>query len=384
MTGKHEVVVVGGGVVGAALALALKRAGVEVALVERGKGPKPFDASAYDLRVYAIAPGTAKFLDALGVWPRILARRASPYQEMRVWSETALQALAFRAAESRRAELGWIVENDLLLDELWRALGGVTIYRHVEVTACDGGALTLSDGREIRAQLVAAADGADSRLRELAGIEIETWDYPQRAIVCHVATERSHRGAALQRFLPSGPLAFLPLADGRSSIVWSTTGAGDAMKLDDAQFRARLGDAIQHELGEIREATPRIVFPLKLLHAREYARGNVVLLGDAAHVVHPLAGQGVNLGLADAQKLAELIAGRRAAKSSIASPRALQAYQRARKADNVEMLALTDALYRAFGQSSPVLGDALQLGMRILDRMTPIKTRLAQRALGLA
>ncbi|HZP11196.1 MAG TPA: FAD-dependent oxidoreductase [Nevskiaceae bacterium] len=384
MIAKHDVVVVGGGVVGAALALALKRAGIDVALVERGKGPKPFDANGYDLRVYAIAPGTARFLDALGVWPRIEMRRVSAYEEMRVWSETALQALNFRAAEARRAELGWIVENDLILDELWKALAGVTIYRGVEVATHQGSTLTLSDGREIRAGLIAACDGADSRVRELAGIEIESWDYPQRAIVCHVATERPHRRSALQRFLPTGPLAFLPLADGRSSIVWSTTEADALMQLDDAQFRERLADAIQHELGAIAGATQRVVFPLRLLHARDYVRDNVVLLGDAAHVVHPLAGQGVNLGLADAEKLASLLAARRAAKASIASPRALAAYQRARKADNVEMLALTDALYRVFGQTSPVLGSTLQLGMQILDRLTPIKARLAQRALGLA
>jgi ubiquinone biosynthesis UbiH/UbiF/VisC/COQ6 family hydroxylase len=231
--------------------------------------------------------------------------------------------------------------------------------------------------------LIAAADGADSRLRELAGIEIDTWDYPQRAIVGHVATERPHRGAALQRFLPTGPLAFLPLADGRSSIVWSTTEAAELLQLEDAPFRERLADAIQHELGAITASTPRVEFPLRLLHARDYARDNVVLLGDAAHVVHPLAGQGVNLGLADAEKLAAVLSERRAAKTSIASPRALKMYQRARKADNVEMLALTDALYRAFGQHSPLLGSTLQLGMQILDRLTPIKARLAQRALGL-
>ncbi len=385
---KHDVIVVGGGVVGAALALALKREKLDVALVERGQGAKPFDPAGYDLRVYAISPGTVRFLQELGVWSAIAAKRVSPYEQMRVWHDDPAKALTFSASENRLSELGSIVENDLILDELWRALGGVTTYRGAPVAAFEatgsGAMLTLEDGRELKAGLVAAADGADSRLRELAGIDVTSWDYPQQAIVCNVVTAKPHQRAALQRFLPTGPLAFLPLADGRSSIVWSTTEAGELMKLDDAAFGRRLDEAIQHQLGDVGEITHRVSFPLKLLHAREYVRGPLVLVGDAAHVVHPLAGQGVNMGLADAQSLAAILGPRRGSRMPVASPRALRRYQRARKAENVEMLALTDALNRAFGQSSSLMGAALDIGMQALDRLVPIKTRLARRALGLA
>jgi 2-polyprenylphenol 6-hydroxylase len=382
---KHDVIVVGSGVVGAALALALKRRKIDVALVEKGAAPRPFDPAGYDLRVYAISPGTTRFLDALGVWSGIDSRRVSPYEEMRVWHDGPDQALTFTAAENRLPQLGWIVENDLILDTLWRALAGVPTYLGAGVTSFaigpKGATLSLDDGRELKASLIVAADGADSRLRELAGIAVTGWDYPQQAIVCNVATERPHRRAALQRFLSTGPLAFLPLADGRCSIVWSSTQADELMALDDAGFRSRLGEASQHALGEIGEITRRVAFPLRLLHAEQYVQGPLVLIGDAAHVVHPLAGQGVNLGLADVQCLAEALG---QPGKALASPRALQRYQRARKAENVEMLALTDALYRAFGQQAPIVGIGLQLGMQLIDRLTPIKTRLARRALGLA
>jgi ubiquinone biosynthesis UbiH/UbiF/VisC/COQ6 family hydroxylase len=385
VTAKHEVIVIGGGVVGAALTLALARAGIDVALVERGEGPKPYDPSGYDLRVYALSPATADFLDRLGVWTQIASRRISPYERMRVWHHGPDRALSFDAAESRVPELGWIVENDLILEALWRALKDVTVYRNAAVESYsadeNGARIRLQGGRELTAKLVAAADGADSRLRELAGIETVSWDYPQRAIVCHVVTERPHRRTAWQRFLPSGPLAFLPLADGRSSIVWSTHEASELLKLPEPEFRTRLADAIQQELGDIREMTQRAAFPLRLLHAREYVQGPLVLLGDAAHVIHPLAGQGVNLGLADAAQLAAVLGEFGAARPS---PRALARYERRRKAENLEMLALTDALNRAFGLRAPLLGDALQLGMQALGGLTPLKTLLARRALGLA
>ena len=383
----HEIIVVGGGVVGAALCLALARAGHDVALVERGKVPKPYDPAGYDLRVYALSPGSVDFLGQLGVWPDIAARRASPYERMCVWHDHIRQALIFDAAESRVAELGFIVENDLILDALWSALRDVTIYRGAavaEYAAADGGArIRLDDGRELTATCIAAADGAESRLRDLAGIETVGWDYPQRAIVCHVETAQPHRRTAWQRFLPTGPLAFLPLADGRSSIVWSTTEADELLKLTPAKFRKRLGEAIDHQLGGIGEMTERVAFPLRLLHAREYVNGPLVLLGDAAHVVHPLAGQGVNLGLADAALLVEILGQTKSAGAPLSSPRALKRYERSRKAENLEMLALTDALYRSFGVNAPAWTGALELGMGLLSRMTPIKSLLARRALGL-
>lgn len=382
----QDIAVVGGGVVGAALALALRQQGFKVHLIERGAGPKPWNPVGYDLRVYAMAPASARFLSGLGVWDAILRSRASPYEVMRIWDEHPAQALRFECSEVRTPQLGHIVENDLLLDVLWQKLDGVTVHRQCDVTGLTempyGVMLSLSDGRSIDAGLVIAADGADSRLRELAGIETTGWAYPQKAIVAHVNTEKPHRRTALQRFLPTGPLAFLPLEDGRSSIVWSTTQADELLALDDAAFRERLREAIHSDLGEITASTPRLSFPLRLLHAHDYVRGRLVLAGDAAHVVHPLAGQGVNLGLADAQLLVELLAQARAQVRDIGNSRLLKRYERARKADNIDMLAVTDGLYRAFDTRAETWDGLRMVGMSAVNQLGPLKSLLVQRAIG--
>jgi ubiquinone biosynthesis UbiH/UbiF/VisC/COQ6 family hydroxylase len=229
------------------------------------------------------------------------------------------------------------------------------------------------------------AEGQDSQLREWAGIDPVGWPYPQRAIVSHVATEAPHARTAYQRFLPNGPLALLPLADGRSSIVWSTDSAeADALlALDDDAFRARLAEAIGHRLGDITSITPRLAFPLRLLHATRYVKPGFALVGDSAHVVHPLAGQGVNLGLADAQALVEIVAAARAQGRPIGQERVLQRYERRRKAGNLEVMALTDGLFRLFHLRLPGLDAVRELGMAAVGRMGPLKRRLAQRAMGL-
>lgn len=383
---QHDIVVVGAGVVGAALSLALARRGFKVALVERGEPSHAYDAAQYDLRVYALAPASVDFLDDLGVWSSIQQQRACAYQAMRVWDDHPAQALSFEAAEIHAPQLGYIVENDLLLNRLWAAMQGVDLYGHAAVasfTASDMGAvLGLSDGVQLRAQLVIAADGAESRLRDMAGIETTGWAYPQKAIVCHVRTEKPHRQTAFQRFLPDGPLAFLPLEDGRCSIVWSTTRADELLALDDENFCEQLTQALQGELGAVLNCTPRLSFPLRLLHAREYVSDRLVLVGDAAHVIHPLAGQGVNLGLADAQRLAAHLADAREHDRDIASPRLLRRYERARKAENLDMLAITDGLYRTFAARNESWDGVRMLGMSAVNQLVPLKNLLARRALG--
>lgn len=379
-----DVAVVGGGVVGAALSLDLRRRGFGVALVERGPGPAAFDPAHYDLRVYALAPAATGYLDHLGVWAGVRAQRACAYETMRVWEDQPAQALNFDAAELRLPQLGHIVEHDLLAGRLWQALDGVDIRRSGSVESltvgADAATLVLSDGSSLRARLVVAADGADSALRELAGIETVGWPYPQQAIVCIVRTQKPHRACAWQRFLPAGPLALLPLADGRGSIVWSSREAGELLALDDAAFRARLGEALQGELGEILECGPRVAFPLRLLHARRYAAQRVVLAGDAAHAIHPLAGQGVNLGLADAQLLAQQLAQARAQQRDPGNLRVLRRYERARQADNLDMLAMTDGLFRAFDARGGGW-DGLRLsGMNLVRQLAPLKNYFARRA----
>lgn len=385
-TAQHQVIVVGGGPVGAAAALALARQGFEVALLERGSAPPPYNPADYDLRVYALAAHSARLLQDVGAWERIAAQRISPYAGMRVWERGPEHALAFDCADSGRAELGWIVEHGLVVDALWAGLGGLRRYEHAQIESAafepDGAVLRLADGRELRARLVVAADGADSQLRRLAGIETVGWGYAQRAIVCHVRTQQPHRAIAWQRFLADGPLAFLPLADGRCSIVWSAEQAlaQELLALDDATFMARLGEAAEHALGEVLQTTPRISFPLRLLHAQDYAQPGLVLVGDAAHTVHPLAGQGVNLGFADVRQLAATLGEGRDGGRDWSGLRTLQRYARARKPANLEMLTLTDGLYRAFRLRLPGVRAALGLGMEAVGRLGPLRAWLARQA----
>lgn len=384
---QHEVIVVGGGPVGAAAVLALRAGGFDVALVERSATPPRFDADDYDLRVYAISPASARLLESVGAWPAILARRAGAYSAMQVWETGIGRGLSFSAADAGTRQLGWIVEHNLIVAELWARFGGLPLYRGVDITAAkfaagDNAELHLADGRTLCARLIVAADGADSKVREMAGIDTVGWRYTQRAVVCHVQTERPHRETAWQRFLPSGPLAFLPLTDGRSSIVWSLEEplADEVLALDDAAFRARLGAASEYALGGITATTRRVAFPLRLQHAQSYVGERLVLMGDAAHTVHPLAGQGVNLGFADVGALATILREARDAGRDWSGARTLARYQRERRPENTEMLALTDALYRAFHLAVPGLRAALGFGLGVVDRLAPVKNWFARRA----
>ena len=380
----HDIVIVGGGIVGAAAALALLRNGFDVALVDRAATRPPAPGAEVDARVYAIAPGSRRFLDTLGAWP---GDPACAYQGMQVWNADPALSLRFDAAAAALPELGYIVAHDVLLDALWNRLGAARLVQGETVdsfTVEAGGAhLGLSGGGHIRADLVIAADGAGSSLRRLAGIETLGWPYAHQAIVSHVQTERPHRATAYQRFLPEGPLAFLPLADGRSSIVWSTTRAGERMALPDAGFAKALHQASQDCLGLIGEVTPRKVVPLRLLHARDYHAPGLALVGDAAHVVHPLAGQGLNLGLADVEALLGCALEARRAGRKLGSARVLARYGRARKLANLEMLATVDALYRLFGLRAPGLDNVRGLGLALVDRVAAIKGPLLRRAVGI-
>ena len=384
---QHEVIVVGGGPVGAAAVLALRAAGFDVALVERSAVPPRFDADDYDLRVYAISSASAAVLDQVGAWSSIVARRAGPYWAMQVWEQGVARGLSFSAADAGTRELGWIIEHNLIVAELWARFGGLPVYRGADIVAANfqgatSAELQLADGRNLAAQLIVAADGADSKMRDWAGIDLIGWRYPQQAIVCHVQTQEPHRQTAWQRFLPSGPLAFLPLADGRCSIVWSLEApqAEEVLALEDAAFCSRLGAASEYALGNIIATTGRVGFPLRLQHARVYAAERLALVGDAAHTVHPLAGQGVNLGFADVRALAVCLAEARAQGRDWSGARTLARYQRQRRPQNLEMLALTDALYRAFHLSVPGLRALLGTGLGLVDRLAPVKGWLARRA----
>lgn len=386
-----DVAVVGGGMVGAAAALALAREGFATALLEAHAPAAWSLQDEVDLRVVGLAHSSVALLDELGVWTSIRESRAGPYAHMHVWDAATGSAIHFDAASDGRDLLGYIVENNLIQWRLWEALEAAGVRRLCPAKVSgyevldDRVQLTLADAETLSARLLVAADGAGSPLRALAGIETSGRDYAQRGVVAHVSTERPHEGTAWQRFLDTGPLALLPLADGRSSIVWSLpeAEAQRIMALGNDAFLNELGVASDYRLGRITSSTARAAFPLRLQLAETYQAERFVLLGDAAHAVHPLAGQGVNLGLRDVTSLRDTLLAARDAGRDIAAAHVLRRYARQRRsADTIDALSF-DALARIYSWRAAPLVAARGLGVRLIDKLSPIKRRLAEHAAGL-
>ena len=385
-----DVAVVGGGMVGAAAALSLARAGFATALLE-ARAPEPWQVNnEVDLRVVGLAASSIKLLDDLDVWTSIRQERACAYAHMHVWDAESGASISFDAASEGRQQLGHIVENALVQWTLWQALESAGVRRlcpaQVQAFEARGDRiqLELADGESLSAGLLVAADGAASPLRQLAGIATRGRDYGQSAVVAHLQTERPHENTAWQRFLSTGPLALLPLADGRSSLVWSLPEdeARRVLALDDDAFLGELGIASDFRLGRITATSVRAAFPLKLQLARSYQAERFVLLGDAAHAVHPLAGQGVNLGLRDVAELRDTLVAARKAGRDIGAQHVLRQYARRRRsADTLDALGL-DALARIYEWQSTPLVAARGLGVRLLDTLSPIKRRIADHAAG--
>ena len=397
-----DVAVVGGGVVGTAAALALARLGLEVALVE-SLAPSPWSAAHRDLRVYAFAPDNAALLDDLGVWTAVRAARVQPYRSMRVWDAGGDAELAFDADAFARSELGWIVEHGLLVDRLWSALAAAGVQVHcparvVELEQHDDGARLRLDDGVLDARLVLAADGADSTVRALAGISTDTHDYAQRGVVAFVASEQPHAATAWQRFLPGGPLALLPFVDpgqhdGKvaidragctSSIVWTLpeAAAQRALTLDEDSFNRELTAAFGARLGALQLRSQRAAFPLRRQLADRYADGRVLLLGDAAHVVHPLAGQGVNLGLRDVAALRDSVRDAQARRVDYAAASRLARWARTRRSDNAASAHAFGAINRMFSNDD-LLATLLRGPMLgVAGRIPPLARALWRHAAG--
>ncbi|UXI67420.1 UbiH/UbiF/VisC/COQ6 family ubiquinone biosynthesis hydroxylase [Tahibacter amnicola] len=386
-----DVAVVGAGMVGSAAALALARSGLRVVALDE-RTPAAWDeGDEVDLRVVAIAPSSADFLADIGVWPRIAGARSCAYRHMHVWDAENGAAIDFDAAEHARGELGWIVENRLVQLALAQAIeadGRIETRwpARVVATSVEGGVrrLELNDDSRIAARLVIAADGAASPLRALVDIDTHGHSYGQRALVAHVGTERPHEATAWQRFLPGGTLAFLPLRDGRSSIVWSLPDAecDRLLALDDAAFCAELGCAFDFRLGPITSVTRRAAFPLQLQLARRYLAPRLALVGDAAHQVHPLAGQGVNLGFRDVACLVETIAQAHQDGRDFAAETTLRRYERRRRSDNTLSAFGFDAINRLFRSQFEPLVVLRGAGVRLVNALSPLKRLLAGHAAG--
>ena len=387
----HDIAVVGSGMVGAALALALAKEGFDVAVIEP-RAPMPWNAQDdVDLRVVALAASSVDLFERLDVWKEIITARAFAYRRMRVWDALAPGELNFDAADEGRAALGYIIENRLIQHTLWQALQReprIALHCPGKVastaSASDQRTLTLDDGAIICARLVVAADGADSALREMAGIGTHDRDYGQRAIVAHVATEHAHESTARQRFLPGATLAFLPLADGRSSIVWSAPEAESRrlLALDAAAFCAELGAAFDFRLGRVTAMTQRASFPLRLKLAERYLAPRLALIGDAAHAVHPLAGQGVNLGLRDVDELCAILIEARDAKRDFAAATVLRRYERRRRSDNALSAHAFGAIQRVFGSESMPVAALRGAGLMLVNKIAPLRRMFAAHAAG--
>jgi 2-octaprenylphenol hydroxylase len=394
-----DVIVVGGGMVGTGFAALLgayaPTEGLKVAMLEPRPVSPPSAAEPFDLRVSAVSRASQRLLERTGAWPRIVARGAAPYQRMVVWDEQGSpegrESICFDAARLGEPDLGHIVENRSVQAALTeRATShGVTLLRAGVAELNQGGeaaTIVTTEARKLTAALVVAADGGESVVRKLAGIDTRGWDYGQHAVVAHLQPQRSHAHTAWQRFLSTGPLALLPLADGRVSLVWSTTPGEAAMLtgLDDARFSGQVTAASGGVLGRLEPTTPRAAFPLRLLHALSYTGPRVALIGDAAHGVHPLAGQGVNLGFMDAAALAQSLGEGLARGADPGDVAPLRRYERWRKAENIPAMALMDGLKRLFSNSDPGLSWLRRTGLALADRSGPLKRSLIEHAMGLA
>jgi 2-polyprenylphenol 6-hydroxylase len=396
-----DVVIVGGGPVGACAAALLARGtgaapGLSVALLDPQAVPDdtPLAALPPDVRVVALARASERVLRRAGAWERLPAERRSPYQRMRVWhasvSPTSAAVLVFDAADVGEPDLGCIVENRLLQRALLTAF--VQAGGHLESGALS--ALEIEDSlvrvrsarAALEARLVVGADGAQSPLRGAAGLGADTVAYGQTAIVATVATAEPHAATAWQRFMPDGTLAFLPLATGASSIVWSADEqlAAQLLALTDSAFAAELDRASDLALGGTRLVSERASFPLRRISAQRYVAPRVALIGDAAHVVHPLAGQGVNLGLLDAAALAQLVLAAVARREDPGALGVLRAYERWRRSEVAAMAAAIDAFDRLLAHGQGPLARLAQRGLGALNRLPELRRFFIRRALGLS
>ncbi|MHB1215400.1 MAG: UbiH/UbiF family hydroxylase [Thiobacillus sp.] len=380
---RYQVVIVGAGLVGAAAALALGRQGLTVALVERQ--PPHLPEATWDTRIYAISPAGQRFLDRIGAWQRLDAARIQPVFRMDVAGDSG-GAIRLDAYEAGVSHLATIVEAGRLQDALWQALqadGNVALHCPAAIDSIQWGEphtqLTLADGSTLEAELVVGADGAASRIREWAGLGSTLTPYGQSGVVANFACGTAHRGTAFQWFFDSDILAWLPLPGNRLSMVWSTQSAyaDELVALDAAALADAVRAAGHDRLGELHLLTPAAAFPLRLIRVDSVVAPGVALIGDAAHGVHPLAGQGVNLGFGDAEALVDMLAQHRHARCG--DVRVLQAYARQRAEPVRRMQAVTHGLHHLFSDARAAwLRNA---GMKIADRLPPLKAALVREAM---
>lgn len=385
-----DIAIIGGGLVGASLAVALqveaKACGWSICLIEPftpGSGYQP----SYDARSTALSFGSQQIYQRIGLWLQI-SQRAEPIKQIHVSDRGRFAAARLSAEEEGVPALGYVVENAWLGECLWQALDPeVVSWRSpAQVTRmqaqADGYQLGLDDGGELACSLAILAEGGRSGLREQLGIAVSSTPYGQSALIANISTEHDHQGLAFERFTEEGPMAMLPLADRRCALVWTRASAeaDRLLALDDRQFLAELQQAFGYRLGSLRQVGARHIYPLALSEAREQVRKHLVVLGNAAHSLHPIAGQGYNLSLRDAQVLAATLLASRAPLGDLAT---LQRYLASQQMDQQLTVGFSDQVTRLFSTGQPVLAAGRNLGLLGLDLLPPAKRWFARQAMGL-
>lgn len=385
-----DIVIIGGGLVGGPLACALAGAGLSVALVD-GEKPDATLAPTFDGRASAVALAPQRMLETIGLWPDIVPW-AAPIKHIRVSDGASPLFLHYDHRELGDVPFGWIVENRALRQA---NLKGIARHENIQFLApaklvelqrdAAGVLAKLADGRIIRARLAVAADGRASPVREGAKIGITRWDYAQTAIVCTVAHSKPHGDSAQEHFLPSGPFAILPLTGQRSSVVWTEKAhlAGAILAQDTSAFQAELEARFGDYLGDLTLEGPRFSYPLSLQFANAYTAHRLAIIGDAAHGMHPVAGQGMNMGLRDVAALAELLVEAKRLGQDLGDAQILERYARWRRFDNLLMLGLTDGLVRLFSNDIAPVKLARDIGMAAVNRVPPLKRFFMRHAMGL-
>ena len=386
-----EVLIAGAGPAGATLAGLLGSKGVECIVIDAA-ARRPL-AQHPDPRVLAVTRASANILGDFGLWERLPAERLGNFRRMLVWDANGKGRIGFDSEDLGQSTLGYIVEQQLLqkvLDDTMDFFPAIDVYRNESAHALewdeDGVRVFRQNGTPLRARLVVAADGFNSGTRDLAGIDYYIHDYRQSAVACVVTTELPHEDVARQRFLSEGPLAFLPMADmNRCAVIWSTLPekARDLAAMAAPDFNLVLQDAFEDTLGEIVESGPRAVFPLKRARAACYCRDRFALIGDAAHSIHPLAGQGANLGLLDAACLAQTLLHARRAGKDIGNRCVLRKYERWRRGENEMMMAVMDGFKYFFEKQDDPLPMVRNAGLNLVDGLGPVKHWIMRRAMGL-
>jgi len=375
-----EVAIVGGGLAGLTLACALGTAGIRTIAIDRDP-PESQLADHFDGRTTAVAYGSAKVLDGAGLWG-YCADEAGPILDIRVTDQNSPLFLHYDHRDVGDAPFGWIVENRTIRKALFRRLKELPTVTHLAPVAVTGLArtetgakVTLADGRTVACRLIVGADGKKSLCREHAGIRTTGWSYGQHAIITNIEHEEPHGGVAVELFLPAGPFAMLPLTGNRTSIVWTERAELSPwfMKLDEVRFTAELQARVGDWLGRIRPIGPRASYPLGLMHAERYIDTRLALVSEASHAMHPIAGQGLNVGIRDVAALAEVVVDALRLGLDPGAADVLERYQRWRRADTVTLLATTDALTRLFSNDIAPLAAARRLGMAAINTLPPFR-----------